>query len=1022
MVRCPGCDVDCKGGKGLTLHLRLTTNEACRAIFTAADSHVGNVPINHAPEPDRSQEPNEIQNFGLPHLHGLPSGDTIFQGDFFGDDYADEEFGYQSGDGDGDDDLDAEDSDGDDDPTARDHQDASRADMEDGYEAPRAPVPELRPDQDTSMPDVQPEPVTAAPTREARKVAEDKFHHKPIIEKFPGRSAGKPISAAPSHTSEQTYRTSLGKSTDTNPYAPFKSKMDWEIAKWAKLRGSGSTAFTDLLDIDGVCESLDLSYKTSLHLNKIIDEKLPGRPKFTRSEVVVNGEVFYLYSRDILECVRALWGDSDFAPYLFVAPEKHYIDKDKTIRMYHNMHTGKWWWSTQEAVERDHPGATIIPIIISSDKTQLTVFGNKTAYPVYMTIGNLPKEIRRKPSRRGYVLLGYLPTSRMKNVKNTAARRRILANVFHACMSHILAPLKDAGVTGIPMTSGDGITRRGHPIYATFVGDYPEQVLVTGVKTGECATCEVPRDELGEDTDFPLRDLEAILTALESLDDGPTIYARACAEAGIKPIYHPFWEGLPYTNIFQSISPDILHQLYQGIVKHLIAWLIACCGEAEMDARCRRLPPNHNIRLFINGISNLSRVTGKEHDEISRFLLSLIIDVQLPDGQSSAKLVAAVRGLLDFVYLAQYPMHTTQTLDHLENALQRFHDNKSIFVDLGIRDDFNLPKLHFCRHYTMYIKFFGTTDNYNTEYTERLHIDLAKDAYRSTNFKDEFPQMTLWLERKEKIYRHEKYIQWRLDGCPTPPIVAQLPPGIVYERQLKMTKHPTLKSVRFTRLIEHYGAEFFRDALARFVVQFNNPEFSRAQVEVNSQDLGFSFNSVPVYHRIKFTTQDPYTVRGPEDTVIDSIHVQPAKTLKNGEELPARFDTALVNDGNGQMTGVSGYRVAQVRVVFSLSERHIHTLFPRSTIPPKHLAYVEWFSPFAQPEPDHLMYKVKRSLKDGDRLVSIIPLANIRRSVHLLPKFGPVAPAEWKSSNVLDRCPQFFVNSMTDRHIYATLF
>ncbi|KAJ7467226.1 hypothetical protein B0H11DRAFT_2239471 [Mycena galericulata] len=51
------------------------------------------------------------------------------------------------------------------------------------------------------------------------------------------------------------------------------------------------------------------------------------------------------------------------------------------------MHTGKWWWSTQEAVERDNPGATIIPIIISSE---LTVFGNKTAYLVHMTIGNIP--------------------------------------------------------------------------------------------------------------------------------------------------------------------------------------------------------------------------------------------------------------------------------------------------------------------------------------------------------------------------------------------------------------------------------------------------------------------------------------------------------------------------------------------------------------------------------------------------------------------------------------------------------
>ncbi|KAJ7909888.1 hypothetical protein B0H13DRAFT_1616178, partial [Mycena leptocephala] len=87
------------------------------------------------------------------------------------------------------------------------------------------------------------------------------------------------------------------------------------------------------------------------------------------------------------------------------------------------------------------------------------------------------------------------------------------------------------------------------------------------------------------------------------------------------------------------------------------------------------------------------------------------------------------------------------------------------------------------------------------------------------------------------------------------------------------------------------------------------------------------------------------------------------------------------------------------------------------------LAYVEWFSAFSpEPEPHHLLYKIRRSLKNGARLSSIVPVANIRRSVHLLPKFGPSAPKDWTSSNVLERCPLFFVNSMADRHSYATPF
>ena len=275
----------------------------------------------------------------------------------------------------------------------------------------------------------------------------------------------------------------------------------------------------------------------------------------------------------------------------------------------------------QKAVEKvtRKKGITIVPIIISSDKTQLT-FRNKSAYPVYITLGNIPKHIRQKPSRQGQVLLAYLPTANLEHIKNKSAHRQTLANLFHMCMGFILRSLDQLGLTGIELTSGDGAIRDCHPILAAYVGDYPEQVLVTCTKTGECPSGTIRRDELGDpDAVCAPHDLEAILDALDTINQGATVFTRACKEASIKPIQQPFWKNLPFIDIFHSITPDILHQLYQGVVKHLIGWICRACGDAEIDARCRRLPPNHHIRLFLKGISHLSRVTGTEHDHICRF-------------------------------------------------------------------------------------------------------------------------------------------------------------------------------------------------------------------------------------------------------------------------------------------------------------------------------------------------------------------------------------------------------------------
>ncbi|KAI0323179.1 hypothetical protein GY45DRAFT_1236956, partial [Cubamyces sp. BRFM 1775] len=108
-------------------------------------------------------------------------------------------------------------------------------------------------------------------------------------------------------------------------YAPFVSEIDWEFARWAKMRGPGSTAVTELLKIRGLVSRLGLSYSTSDQLNVIIDKDLKsGRPRFIRREVRFRTEVFEIYYRDVLACVRALFGDPEFAGVLIFAPKRHY--------------------------------------------------------------------------------------------------------------------------------------------------------------------------------------------------------------------------------------------------------------------------------------------------------------------------------------------------------------------------------------------------------------------------------------------------------------------------------------------------------------------------------------------------------------------------------------------------------------------------------------------------------------------------------------------------------------------------
>jgi hypothetical protein len=102
------------------------------------------------------------------------------------------------------------------------------------------------------------------------------------------------------------------------------------------------------------------------------------------------------------------------------------------------------------------------------------------------------------------------------------------------------------------------------------------------------------------------------------------------------------------------------------------------------------------------------------------------------------------------------------TLAAIETALEEFHIYKHVFICLGICKHFNIPKIHSLQHYIVMIRLLGAADGYNTEASEWLHIDYAKEVYQATNHKDYVKQMTAWLQQQEAVKQFSAYLDWQL--------------------------------------------------------------------------------------------------------------------------------------------------------------------------------------------------------------------------------------------------------------------
>ena len=179
-----------------------------------------------------------------------------------------------------------------------------------------------------------------------------------------------------------------------------------------------------------------------------------------------------LWRHDPVECIKELFSNPAFKDKIQYKPREVYTDGSRTEQVYGKMWMGKWWWEIQVSCfkVRDRKnahlidteqkllpdGTTVASVIIGSDKTNLTGFsGDKFAWPVYITVGNIDKAVRRKPSENAVILLGYLPVSKLDKIL-PSAKSALQHQLFHNCMKELLQPLVKAGANGVEILCSDG--------------------------------------------------------------------------------------------------------------------------------------------------------------------------------------------------------------------------------------------------------------------------------------------------------------------------------------------------------------------------------------------------------------------------------------------------------------------------------------------------------------------------------------------------------------------------------------
>ncbi|KAG1741923.1 hypothetical protein EDD22DRAFT_982197 [Suillus occidentalis] len=232
-----------------------------------------------------------------------------------------------------------------------------------------------------------------------------------------------------------------------NLYYPFASRQDWELSSFLLCSSLSMAAIDEFLGLELV-KAISLSFRTAKELRGRA-ELLPPVPKWQYCIVSTTHptkQPLHLYWRDPLDCIESLFSHPFFANEMDVTLQRVYDTVERTSRIYNEWLMGDAAWSMQSQLP---DGATLLGVILSSDKTNITnMTGGRASSCAFLLTALLP-------------IAEFLhPVKRMQSV--------LEARLVHQCLDIVLEPLKQAAHIGRMMSDPFGNLRYCFTPLASF--------------------------------------------------------------------------------------------------------------------------------------------------------------------------------------------------------------------------------------------------------------------------------------------------------------------------------------------------------------------------------------------------------------------------------------------------------------------------------------------------------------------------------------------------------------------------